>query len=270
MDTGAISVSGGNYEMVSWGSLASYDTVNRNGVHILTYEMVENLTLNAGTGSDIINVAATRAGTSLVVRGGLGDDIFRVDGRYVQAGAVTFDGQGGTDTLDYSTYTAGVRVNLALGTATRVAGGVSNIENVIGGQGDDILIGDDQANVLNGGAGRDILVGRGGADQLLGGSDDDILIGGSTAYDLLPDRWETIMQEWGRHDLSGTWQEQYDARINDIRFGGGLNGSVTLGLSQVTDDGAVDVLSGSWGLDWFFMQGADTISDGLQPGERIN
>jgi hypothetical protein len=232
--------------------------------------MVENLTLNAGTGRDSINVISTRAGTSLVVRGGLGDDVFRVDGSHAQAGVVTFDGQGGTDTLDYSTWIAGVRVNLALGTATGVAGGVRNIENVMGGQGDDILIGNDLANVLSGGPGRDILVGRGGADQLLGGSDDDILIGGSTAYDLLPAQWEAIMQEWGRHDLSGTWQEQYYARINDILFGGGLNGSVTLDLSRVTDDGAIDVLSGSWGLDWFFMQGADTISDGLQLGERIN
>src|SRR5262249_60593671 len=119
------------------------------------------------------------------------------------AGPVPVDGQGGSATLDSSAHTDAIRVNLTLDTATGVAGGVSNIENATGGQGDDILVGNDQANVLRGGPGRDILIGRAGADQLFGETDDDILIGGSTVYDLVPARLEDLMREWGRTDLFG-------------------------------------------------------------------
>src|SRR5262249_14423467 len=154
----------------------------------------------------------------------------RVDGSVAQGGVVTFDGQDGADTLDYSAYTAGVRVNLALGTATGVLGGVSNVENVTGGQGDDILVGNDLANGLRGGAGRDILIGRGGADQLFGEAGDDLLIGGSTAHDLAPARLEDLMREWGRTNLPGPPPVKYDTRISDLLgvTPGGLNGTTTL------------------------------------------
>src|SRR5439155_2126523 len=178
--------------------------VTRNSLQILRYATVESLTLDAGSGSDTIQVESSAAGTAVLVRAGFGDDTLKVGlvGADALAGSLTLDGQGGSDTLDYSRFffPNAARVNLALGTATGVAGGVSNIENVTGGPGDDILIGNDEANVLSGGAGRDILIGRGGADVLLGGTGDDILIGCSTDYDLDPAALEDLMAEWGRTD----------------------------------------------------------------------
>jgi hypothetical protein len=50
---------------------------------------------------------------------------------------------------------------------------------------------------------------------------------------------------------------------------GGYNGTTTLTLSQVSDDGAPDVLDGGEGLDWFFLQGVD-LATGLEPGEHVN
>jgi Ca2+-binding RTX toxin-like protein len=249
--------------------------VTRNNREILNYSQVESLTLNAGPGDDTIRLASTAAGTPLIVRGGPGNDTFKFEGVNASGllGSVTLDGQTGTDTLDYSGFffPNAVRVNLAMGTATGVAGGVSNIENVIGSPGDDILIGNDQNNVLNGGPGRDILIGRGGADSLFGGVGDDILIGCSTVYDLNPAALEDLMDEWGRTDLSGTASSQYTARIKHLlgTLPDGENGTTLLKLSKLTDDGVADSLSGGEGLDWFFKLGADIITD-LLATERVN
>jgi acrosin len=267
LDPGTAPVFGGAYTITSWD-------LKRSVREILVYDATaDRLTLNSGSGDDLVTVASTRAETPVVVRSGPGNDTFRVEGFNSPglAGAVTFDGQGGIDTLDYSAYTAGVRVNLALGTATDVAGGVIDIENVIGGQGDDILVGNDQPNVLRGGAGRDILIGRGGADQLLGEADDDILIGGRTAHDLAPARLEDLMREWGRLDVTGPPQVKYATRVNDLLgvTPGGLNGTTTLNLSQVSDDGAADTLDGGPELDWFFALGADSVL-APEPTERVN
>ena len=61
---------------------------------------------------------------------------------------MTLDG-GGVNTLDYSAYTGDVVVDLPLGTATGFAA-ISNIQNVTGSIGNDILVGDANANVLVG------------------------------------------------------------------------------------------------------------------------
>jgi len=76
----------------------------------------------------------------------------------------TIDGAvGGINTIDYSACTMDVNVDLSEGTATGT-GGIANIRNVIGGSGNDSLIGDDFDNELTGGAGLNILAGGSGND----------------------------------------------------------------------------------------------------------
>ncbi len=53
------------------------------------------------------------------------------------------------------------------------------MNNVGGGSGNDVLIGDAMPNVLAGGAGLDTLIGGGGFDSLHGGDGDDCLDGGA-------------------------------------------------------------------------------------------
>jgi len=53
------------------------------------------------------------------------------------------------------------------------------VENAIGGGGNDVIIGNDVANVLNGGAGDDTITGNGGNDTLIGGLGADKLAGGT-------------------------------------------------------------------------------------------
>jgi hypothetical protein len=110
---------------------------------------------------------------------------------------------GGVDTYDFSNYSTALNVSLRPGewTITSTAqlanlsgdgshvavGNIANaleyngdvhslIENAIGGSGNDILIGNEAANVLTGGAGDDRLTGAGGNDVLDGGVGTDTAV----------------------------------------------------------------------------------------------
>jgi hypothetical protein len=83
---------------------------------------------------------------------------------------------GGTDTLDYSGYSANQRIDLTPENFSNVGGLTGNvsiargtlIENAIGGSGDDTILGNGSDNVLVGGFGFDTLVGGGGSDTFRG------------------------------------------------------------------------------------------------------
>jgi Ca2+-binding RTX toxin-like protein len=107
------------------------------------------------------------------VGGGQADTFQFADGAQITG---TIDGGGGTDTLDFSGYSTGVTVNLLAGTATGVGGTVRNINNVVGGQGDNFLEGDHNANRLVSGPGNDTLFGADGGDTLIGGTGNDTFV----------------------------------------------------------------------------------------------
>jgi hypothetical protein len=224
-------------------------------------------------GGKIFNSSGTFTFSAMEnLTGGSGTDVFDFS---TAAGAIAgmIDGQGGTNWLEYLGYTVGVTVNLATGTATGASGGINNIQNVIGGAGDDTITGNALGNVLvggagndviNGGSGRSLLIGGAGTDTVTGGSADDIVIGGTTNYDLSPSALQSILNEWQRTDKS------YADRITDLRNGTGLNGPNKLIFgTTVHDDGAANVLTGGAGMDWFFMGAVDIITD-LMPGEQVN
>ncbi len=124
--------------------------------------------------------------------GGSGNDIFIGDiaNNLFRGGAGndTLDGGIGLDTVDYSDKTGPVSVTLHGSVDTLVTvGGVAedtirNIENLIGGSGNDTFIGDAMANNFSGGEGDDTLQGGAGNDTLNGGFDDDtVLFSGNLA-----------------------------------------------------------------------------------------
>ncbi|RMG84481.1 MAG: hypothetical protein D6712_11210, partial [Chloroflexi bacterium] len=92
---------------------------------------------------------------------GSGDDTFV----FADSASVNglLDGAAGTDTLDYSSYTTSVSVDLNAGTAT-ATGSIANMENILGGSADDMLTGDANANVIAGNEGNDTLSGGAGDD----------------------------------------------------------------------------------------------------------
>lgn len=84
-------------------------------------------------------------------------------------GSVDMDGGDGIDTAEFR-YTGGMVVDLVAGQVqawdAEYGGTIKNVENVIGGIGNDLIIGDDQDNVLIGGGGNDVLIGGGGDDTI--------------------------------------------------------------------------------------------------------
>ncbi len=160
-----------------------------------------------------------------------------------------------------------------------VAGGANN-DVIFGGAGIDLVNGNAGNDAIDGGAGLDALYGDGGrdiviggadADAIAGGGDDDIQIGGTTSYDAATlanaDSLKALIKEWQSGD-------PVNLRITHIRSGvGGLNGSTVLRGTNpgatVFNDGVIDILTNDPGNDWFFAHttgpnaGKDQILFGL-------
>jgi hypothetical protein len=239
-------------------SIASTNTGNVDG---FSFTGVDNLT--GGTGMDAF-VFANDAGVTGQI-----------------------DGGGGGDWLDYAAYTLNpVTVDLATGTATGVAGGIANFQNVRGGQDSDTLTGNAQGNILiggaggpffkgfptgrntiNGGSGRNLLIGGKGPDQITAGSAGDILIGGYTDYDS-----SSIANDLALESILAEWQSSnsYATRISYLKNGGGLNGSNTLVWNvTVHDNNRANTLTGGAGLNWYFAGPLTGIS-GKKSTEQVN
>jgi Ca2+-binding RTX toxin-like protein len=147
-----------------------------------------NDTLDGGTG---VNEVYGRGG----------DDLLRA----ANTDADTFSGGEGTDTVDYTGRTDNLSITLDdVATDGRMPPEISvdpstlvaeldnvraDIENVIGGGGDDQITGNAANNILSGGGGddmlfgghgRDVLNGNWGNDRLIGGRGADLLIGGGS------------------------------------------------------------------------------------------
>ena len=126
--------------------------------------------VNAGT-ARIENLIATQ-----------GDDefIFENDAAATASAIDNLDAQQGTDTLDYSAVSSATAISVDL--SSLVASGLLTaveIENVLGGAGNDTLVGNRRPNDLIGGPGTDDLSGLDGPDRLDGGLGSDILRGGN-------------------------------------------------------------------------------------------
>jgi Ca2+-binding RTX toxin-like protein len=199
--------------------------------------------------------------------GGDGNDTFHfADGARV-LGSIW--GGLGTNALDYSAYSTGVYVNLQTLTATSTGtGGIDNIQNVTGsgGAGNDVLVGDANANVLLEKAaktGTDLIIGGGGADTLNAGGGGDILIAGTTDYDLNAAALNALLATWSRTDLS------YSARVAALLAGVSYTDGSGTHTAALTPDGTVHhapgsapaTLVGGGGLDFYFAALTDVVKN---------
>ena len=195
-----------------------------------------------------------------VIAAGAGNDT--IDGG---GGADVICGGDGTDTVTYGPHQSDVRADLTGGTGddgssedgpagARDSVG-TDVENLVGGHGDDVLVGSSTPNALNGGPGDDLLRGGEGNDALTGGTGDDTVRGGdgndtltgSSGDDVLKgsDGTDTVNGLTGDDTLAG-------GEGNDT-LDGGADGDVVRG-----GPGA-DKLSGSAGLD--DLQARDATAD---------
>ncbi len=144
---------------------------------------IEQGLLSIGTENNIIlgtpgdDILSGTSGNDLML-GVEGNDILRGS-----AGNDVINGSIGVDTVDYSAVSAAVSVNLLTGVTTNDGQGgkdtLIDIENVNGGNGNDTLIGNNAANVINVGNGNDTITGNGGNDTLKCGAGNDTIYGGA-------------------------------------------------------------------------------------------
>jgi Ca2+-binding RTX toxin-like protein len=233
-----------------------------------TFSTIENLTgggdADTLTGDAGVNVIDGGAGKDKInggdgddsLRGGLGDD--------------TINGGAGSDFADYSDLNTPVRANLATGKASSAAGNdtLTAIESLVGGGGNDLLIGDANDNSLDGGGGNDNLSGADGNDSLRGGFGNDLLVGGNGT--------DTA-------DFSGSQNPVTASLVAGTAFGQGndtVNGIENLtggdGADTLTGDTSANVLKGGVGNDTLLGgDGADTLfgdsgNDRLDGGAGID
>jgi hypothetical protein len=181
----------------------------------------------------------TGTGSSVSVLGDNADETFKVNA-LPPGVAFSLNGEGGVNALDYSGWTGDVTVDLPSGHATGFTGSISSIRDVVGSNGNNILVGDAQPNTLTGGSGRNILIGGAGADILNGGLGQNILIGGATDDDLAA--LDAVMAAWP---------------LGDPNF-----------AAAAHSDGAADTLNGG-GQNWFlFAPGEDQLAN-TQPGDLL-
>ncbi|MFN5299036.1 MAG: beta strand repeat-containing protein [Planctomycetaceae bacterium] len=185
-------------------SLATSQVVNSNVSLVLgSGTALEAVTGGSGNdtlrGNTLANILDGAAGNDQLIvtdgldtlRGGAGDDSYRFRADFTSASVTVDEAGGGTDLLDFASYTLGaIRVDLAQTVSQAVSDRVqlllansanpasSGIENVTGTAFGDEIRGNELANLLIGGSGADLLSGRGGNDTLQGG------LGGDTyAFD---------------------------------------------------------------------------------------
>ena len=181
------------------------DTVNaRNGNDVVAGNG-GNDSLTGGNGNDALDGGAgndtlTGGNGNDALDGGAGNDTYRFDtDTALDTDTVTEAAGGGTDTLNFSGSNNDVTIDLGQ-TGDQAVNGLltldltaTQVENVTGGNGNDLLIGNNLVNSLLGGNGDDDLSSGDGDDRLEGGNGndslsgdagDDTLIGGSGDDDL--------------------------------------------------------------------------------------
>lgn len=131
------------------------------------------------------------------LRGGNGDDVL-----HGGAGADLLNGGAGNDTASWSDRTSGITASLVTA-ASSETDALIGIEDLEGGPGPDVFVGDVGANVLTGGGGDDDLLGGAGVDTFFGGAGIDRL----RSSDGLV---ETV-------DCGGTLDDPADADAADVK-----------------------------------------------------
>ncbi len=236
--------------------------------------------------------------------GGAGHDVLcgdeGTDDLFGGSGFDSLNGGDGEDTAHYGDSGSGVIVDLATGTGqggTAEGDLICNTENLVGSEHDDVLGGDQFANMLHGSGGDDGLKGGGGEDSLWGGSDNDVLFGddgddqlwGNTGVDELTGGI-------GADDLNGgdgidtaTYQGSALGVVASLMTKSGKAGDAagdflwgienltgSAHADELTGDDDVNTLTGSNGDDTLFGLGdADTLdggdgSDTLDGGKGID
>jgi len=186
-----------------------------------------------------------------VERGRGGDDVFlaaRGDDRH--------EGGAGSDTVDMGLTWQAV-VSLISDTARSEGTGTDrliSVENAAGSDGNDVLTGDAEANVLDGAGGQDVLRGLAGDDHLLGGSNDSA-----------PDAVDSLAGGPGDDVIDGGTPTRKDDQRDEVDYtGSDVPVTVDLAAGRATGDGTDTLVRVE---DVIGSSGDDVLSGGAGPNE---
>ena len=129
--------------------------------------------LDGGMGDDVLN--GGRGNDTLI--GGVGDDTYQFDSTASGDKTITEAAGAGVDTLDFTTYTSGITVNLSE-TGWQPADGTSLRLNLSNAAGVNNVIGTAYGDTITGNSLDNLLQGLGGNDTIDGGTGNPVLEGG--------------------------------------------------------------------------------------------
>lgn len=193
-----------------------------------------SMLVSGGAGDDTF-VSIGRGPASATITGGAGDDVLDAG-----ASADSFDGGQGEDLVDYSATRTGIVVNFQTGATGGGAAGDTFrfVEDVIGTDLSDVILGNGAYNVILGGAGDDTLGGGFGGDYLDGGDGFDVV------------------------DLGAGGSTGVMANLASMTFaGGGADGDTLLNFEGLAGSDLADALRGDAGANLLIGRaGADTLT----------
>lgn len=212
---------------------------------------VTGVRVYAGAGNDRVNSAMDLPASLLgedgddLLAGGDGDDVLRGG-----AGDDRMAGGAGRDSVTYYGQTADVTADIDGVTGDDGVPGENDsimfdVEDLFGGNGDDDLRGDGDANLIQGNGGNDTIYGFGGNDTIYGSDGDDYLDGYDGNDQVHGGDGDDRLRGWSGNDL--LYGENGDDRLE-----GGL------GVDQLYGGNDNDELYGEGDLD---------ISDGGPDGD---
>jgi Ca2+-binding RTX toxin-like protein len=177
-----------NGERVLFSRDVANVTMDLNDVETIEFNALggaDNIVVNDMTGTDLtqvkVNLASALGGSAgdgqvdtITLAATSGDDVISVVN---DNGVVTISGLPATVTITGFEATDRIVINGLAGSdiVTAEGLGAAMAFTADGGDGDDVLIGSDGADVLSGGAGDDVLIGGLGLDVLDGGAGDNLL-----------------------------------------------------------------------------------------------
>ena len=264
-DTGKTVVQAVQFGKMVFNDISSLVIGALNGTSILHHTVY----FNGADGGD--NLDASASDTSVVATGGNGNDTLiggLADDTFTGGpGNDTIDGGAGIDTVVYSSATQGIVVNLSL--AQNQATGpeigtdqITNIENVIGGSGDDRITGGIGANLIDGGAGADVMIGGLGDDAyVVDNVGDQVMENPGEGRDTI---YTTVNYTTPGNVEVLTAQGAADLQIN----GNGLANTIfgNSGSNIIDGGGGADLMIGGLGDDAYVV---DNVGDQVveNPGE---
>ncbi len=227
--------------LMSYFSQTNNTAIDADLAYAVTPMIADLLAIEDLYGPVNVNLGPTIYGANSNV-GGYMEELFNTffdPGWRVPEFSFTIKDTGGRDTLDFSNELADQRLDLRPGGISDVGGIIGNmviaedtlIEWAYGGRGDDLIIGNIQANKLVGDEGNDVITGGQLRDFLDGGPGNDVLTGNG-----------------GPDNLKG--------RGGNDRLNGGYGDDI------ISGQGGNDIMEGGPGADRFdFNFGTDIILD---------